>query len=404
MISPSQPAPHPVSSPARPILTRFAIIAVAMVFGMTYSLTAALIALDLDERHFSEAVIGANAAMHAVGVLAMAFFLPRIAAFLGLKKTIVGALLMAGALLVLFPLLPYLWLWFVLRVLLGAASETLFVLSETWLNAVSSDATRARMMAAYTAALSVGFALGPLILSFVGSVGFLAYGLGAGLAIGAAFFLMLPMITAVRFAAPHHSNPLRYMRLAPVAMAATALNAAVETSGLTFLSLYAMSVGWAEADATQLMTAMMFGAILLQLPVGWIGDRVNRHKLIIVLAVLSALGALVWPAALASRWATYGLLFVWGGAFVGIYTMMLAIVGSRFSGANLVGIYASMGVFWGAGALVGPPLAGVSMRGFTHGLVFFVAAICATFALGAWWLGRSSPGDPGAVTSPAPET
>jgi hypothetical protein len=63
---------------------------------------------------------------------------------------------------------------------------------------------------------------------------------------------------------------LRYLRLAPVAMAATMLNAAVETSGLSFLALYAISLGWSEPRATYLLSAMMVGAIVLQLPIGWL--------------------------------------------------------------------------------------------------------------------------------------
>jgi hypothetical protein len=39
---------------------------------------------------------------------------------------------------------------------------------------------------------------------------------------------------------------------------------------------------------------------------------------------------------------------------------MMAIVGSSFAGAELVGIYAVMGLVWGVGALLGPALAGVS--------------------------------------------
>lgn len=374
-------------APKGPVmLARIAIIAVAMIFGLTYSLAAALIALDLAEQGLSGTVIGVNAAMHAVGVLIMAFLLPRIAASFGLRRSVVGALISAAILLCLFPLLPILWLWFVLRIFLGAASETLFVLSETWLNALSSEETRARTMAGYTAALSIGFALGPLILSWVGSEGFAAYGVGAALAAAAALLVLSPSIATVAFEKPAHANPARYMRLAPIAMAATALNAAVETAGLTFLTLYAMSVGWPQSEATQLMAVMMFGAIVLQLPLGWIGDKVNREKLITVLAVLSALGALAWPWALASQWATYALLFVWGGVFVGIYTMMLAIVGSRFAGSDIVGIYAGMGLFWGAGALLGPTLAGGAMQISTHGLVFFVAIACAAFALGATFL------------------
>jgi len=38
------------------------------------------------------------------------------------------------------------------------------------------------------------------------------------------------------------------------------------------------------------------------------------------------------------------VLFLWGGVFVGIFTLMMTLVGSRFDGADLVGIYAVMGL------------------------------------------------------------
>lgn len=370
---------------------RLAIIATAMIFGLTYSLSAALIALDLAEKGLSESLIGANAAMHALGVLAMAFLLPRLVAAVGMRRAVIGALLSAAALMILFPALPIVWLWFPLRLLLGAASEVLFVLSETWLNALSSDESRARTMGGYTAALSVGFALGPLILSAVGTDGFLPYLVGAALAIASAAFVVSPRIEAPSIDRPAHDSPLRYLRLAPLAMAATALNAAVETAGLSFLGLYAMATGWREAEATQLMSCMMLGAIVLQLPIGWLGDRVDRRRLIIALAGLAALGALVWPWALASPWTIYTLLFVWGGVFVGIYTIMLTIVGSRFSGSDLVGIYAGMGLTWGAGALVGPLLAGAAMQAVPHGLALFVALACLIFMAAALRFRTSPP-------------
>ena len=303
---------------------------------------------------------------------------------------------MSAALLMLaFPALPFLWLWFVLRLLLGAASEVLFVLSETWLNALSAEESRARAMAAYTTALSLGFALGPLILSLVGTDGFLPYAVGAALAAGAAVFVVSPRIEAPTFERPAAGNPLAAMRLAPIAMAATALNAAVETAGLSFLALYAMATGWTEAQATQLMSCMMVGAIVLQLPIGWLGDKIDRRRLIVALAALSAAGALAWPWALeAGPWIIFALLFFWGGAFVGIYTIMLTIVGSRFSGSALVGIYAGMGLVWGAGALIGPLLAGLAMHAARHGLALFVALACAMFMAAALRFKDAAPRKP----------
>ncbi|WP_372085498.1 MFS transporter [Tistrella mobilis] len=365
-------------APRGNLLSRAAVIATATMFGLTYSLSAALIALDLDRRDLDPAAIGANAAMHALGVLAMAFLLPRVVPRLGIRRMVILSLVLAAVVLVLFPATPV-WVWFVLRLLLGASSETLFVLSETWTNALATERSRAQAMAIYTAALSVGFAAGPAILAAIGSEGATAYVVGAAIAAGAALFVAAPKVTAPAFEHPVKKSPLYFMRLAPVAIAAIMLNAALETSGLSFLALYAGNLGWSESGATGLMSVMMVGAILLQLPIGWIGDRMDRMLLVRILAVVAGLGALVWPLALGHQIVTWVLLFVWGGAFVGVYTIMLAVVGSRFKGGDLVGIYAAMGLMWGVGALLGPVLAGAAMDTTRHGLAFFAAAACFAF-------------------------
>jgi hypothetical protein len=77
----------------------------------------------------------------------------------------------------------------------------------------------------------------------------------------------------------------------------------------------------------------------------------------------------------------YPVLFLWGGVFVGIYTLMMALVGSRFQNADLIGIYAVMGLTWGVGALLGPALAGLSMDLLPHGLPAFAAFACLAFVV-----------------------
>ncbi|MFX8903244.1 MFS transporter, partial [Acinetobacter baumannii] len=76
---------------------------------------------------------------------------------------------------------------------------------------------------------------------------------------------------------------------------------------------------------TRLVSTMMIGAILLQLPIGWAGDKMDRRRLMLWLGVASVVGALIWPLVLDQPMIAYPLLFVWGGVFVGIYTMMLTL-------------------------------------------------------------------------------
>lgn len=369
------------SQPLRRWLSTGAVIAAATTFGLSYSLSAPLIAMSLMARGYASGFIGLNAAMHAIGVLLIAPFMPALSARFGARSLSIAALIVTAITLALFTRVATVWLWFPMRVILGAAAETLFVMSETWTNVLSTEQTRGRTMAVYTAALSLGMVLGPTLLSFMG-IGPSAYLAGAAIAAAATVFVILPWVIAPLRSRHQRAQPARYLRMAPIAIATTVLNAGVETAGLSFIALYATGQGWTEARAMQLISALMLGAILLQLPIGWLADRMDKRKLVLRLAAISAASALLWPFVLTSLWLAFGVVFVWGGLFVGIYTVMLAMVGSRFEGNDLVGVYAVMGMAWGAGALVGPMLAGVAMGiSALFGLPGLIAIGCAAFAL-----------------------
>jgi MFS family permease len=254
-------------------------------------------------------------------------------------------------------------------------------MSETWTNELSNDRVRGRTMALYTAALSLGMVGGPALLSVIGARP-LAYWVGAGIAAAAILLVAGPWVVAPARVEKPGANPLRYLRLAPIAIATTILNAAIETAGLSFIALYATGMGWSEQQAMRLISTLMLGAIILQLPIGWLADRMNPRRLALSLAILSAVSALLWPWMLGQQWLAFSVIFVWGGLFVGIYTVMLTMVGSRYSGSDLVGIYSVMGLAWGGGALLGPSLAGFAMtRSSQFGLPVFVAISCAVFAV-----------------------
>jgi MFS family permease len=271
--------------------TWFAVVAAASMFGITYGLSSPLIALELQRRGHGEFVIGLNAAMHALGVLTVAWMLPRAASRWGMRGILMGALLLVGVVLVLFPMAAWVWLWFPLRYVLGIGSEGVLVTTESWTGHLSSEASRAMNIAIYTAAVSVGLAIGPLLLGHVGSGDAVPFLIGAALSAVACMFIALDRTPAPRFEhRPLAGGMIGLLRHAPVALAATALNAALETSGLTFLPMYAMKLGWGEQGATALVATLLVGAIVLQLPIGWLGDRVDRRRLVLWLSALSDAG------------------------------------------------------------------------------------------------------------------
>lgn len=357
-----------------------AVIFSVTVFSLTYGLSSPLIAFKLLSAGMSESAIGVNAAMHAVGVFLIAPFLPALFRRYRPLTLIVVSLCAITVIFVLFSVVSF-PMWFLLRMGLGLFSEIIMVQTETWLNGSTVERARGKVLALYTAGMSLGFATGPLILAWTGSDGNLAFYVASVLAALATVFIFTSAMPRVE---GHEEKPETLgnsLKLAALPIMATVLNAAVEVLGMNFLSLYAIKLGWSESASALLISVLMFGAILLQLPIGWLADRVDRLKLMTTLAFIAAALAFVWPHILAFHLLSYVMLFIWGGIFVGIYTVAITWVGERFKGGQLAGIYAAMSVAWGAGALAGPLLGGFAMTFSLHGLPWLTGALCLVFAL-----------------------
>lgn len=357
-----------------------AVIFSVTVFSLTYGLSSPLIAFKLLNAGMSESAIGVNAAMHAVGVFLIAPFLPALFRRYRPLTLIVVSLCAITVIFMLFGVVSF-PMWFLLRMGLGLFSEIIMVQTETWLNGSTVERARGKVLALYTAGMSLGFATGPLILAWTGSDGNLAFYVASVLAALAIVFIFTSGMPRVE---GHEAKPETLgnsLKLAALPIMATVLNAAVEVLGMNFLSLYAIKLGWSESASALLISVLMFGAILLQLPIGWLADRVDRLKLMTTLAFIAAALAFVWPHILAFHLLSYVMLFIWGGIFVGIYTVAITWVGERFKGGQLAGIYAAMSVAWGAGALAGPLLGGFAMTFSLHGLPWLTGALCLVFAL-----------------------
>ncbi len=57
----------------------------------------------------------------------------------------------------------------------------------------------------------------------------------------------------------------------------------------------------------------------------------------------------------------FSILFIWGAAAGGLYTMAMVELGDRFAGAELVAGNAAFAIAFGLGGLVGGPVTGAAM-------------------------------------------
>src|SRR5688572_15647030 len=100
----------------------------------------------MEARGVSGTLIGINTAMAGVATIAVAPFIPRLAALLGVRSLIFWALALGAVTFIAFWYAGPLWLWFPLRFLMGVSLAVLFVLSEFWINAAAPEKARGLVM------------------------------------------------------------------------------------------------------------------------------------------------------------------------------------------------------------------------------------------------------------------
>lgn len=338
-----------------------AAIACVSIYSITMGFSLPLISLILESRGVERSINGLLAATPSLAMLLATPLIPRLIARLGLKPFL---LLCIGADLVLFLLLPAidrLDAWFVIRFLMGATVAGLFVAGETWINELAEEATRGRTMGLYAMVVSGGFALGPMLLPLTGIHGWLPFLAGGAFIALATVPLLLGRPTSPAFSTDPAWTVLGFFAVAPTICAAVMLAAFKDAAGMPLIPVYAVRMGVDQDAAALMLTVLGVGALALQIPLGWLADRVNRYALLLACAACGALGAVVFALAIHAGWLLWLVLFLWGGAFSGVYTIALVILGQRFRGAALATGNAAFGFCWGLGSLFGPALAGPAM-------------------------------------------
>ena len=134
------------------------------------------------------------------------------------------------------------------------------------------------------------------------------------------------------------------------------------------------------------LSFVAFGNVAFQLPLGLLSDRIDRHKLIVAIAIFGLVGALALIF-LSARYAAFSmLLFVWGGVVGGLYMVGLAILGARYTGADLASANSAYVMLYASGMMIGPPILGVTLdaspaHGLFGGVALLFVAYLATVAM-----------------------
>lgn len=365
--------------------TYFAVCAAVISIGLALGVTMPLVSLRLEGWGYDSFAIGVMAATPAVGVLLGASLAGRLAARFG-TTTLMQLCLLLGALSVAgLALVQDYAVWVGLRLFIGVALTVVFILGESWINQLAVEKWRGRLVALYGTGYALSQLCGPLLLTALGTASDSGFWTGVGLLIGGSLILLgrtgAPRVDA--HSASGRGLPA-FCRKLPAIAWAVMLFAAFEAMMLTLLPIYGLRQGFDQEVALLMVSVVVVGDAALQLPIGWLADRMSRQTLFRGCGVTLLLSSLVIPPLLHTA-LIWPLLVLFGASAGGLFTLSLILIGERYRDDQLVRANAHVAQLWGIGCLIGPLATGAASQWLSgHALPLMMALGAAGFVFLAW--------------------
>lgn len=287
-------------------------------------------------------------------------------------------------------------LWTALRFIDGFCMAGVFVCLESWLNERASGTGRGTILASYMVALYCGQAIGQFLLTLSTQLPSLPF-------IAASILLSLAVLPVVltRIAQPElgEQPPFSLRRLyaiSPLGVAGAMATGLMLGAFYALGAVYVRRLGLSLQDTALFMSAVIFGGVVLQYPLGWLSDRFDRRRVIIGCFAAAMILCLAIAASGAARIPLFVLGAGFGGASFALYPLCVAHANDQVAVDERIGASGGLVLLYSAGAAIGPLLAAAAMANLGDIGLFAFMAFCAALAcLFALWRQR--------VGTPIPE-
>lgn len=370
-----------LSAPVRALL---AICAASALWGFNFGADAPTASLWLHDYNGSDTVIGLNTAVYYLGIALTAPLVPGLMRRWGRGCIIVGMVL-SGVSVALFPWGGGLGGWFGLRLLNGVAAAMSLIPMETEVNHAAPPEQRSRNFGLYAVCMALGIAAGNWFgLQFYPNVPLLVFVL-AGVPVLAAAGLI--RLCPGAFAPPAQESgrcPELAVNRNALPFGSAWAQGFLEGGMVGHLAVYLIFfLGMSDGAAGWVVSGIMVGVILFQVPVAWLADRFGRTRALVGCYAATALALLMMPFCGPSGWLV-GALLVAGACSTSFYPLGMTLLGERLPSSAMARGNARFLMFNCLGSLVGPAVCGLAMQWFGKRALFVTAEGAVLLVLAVW--------------------
>ena len=268
-------------------------------------------------------------------------------------------------------------MWFLFRTLTGICLSGLFMVSESWLNAITSNDNRGRLLAAHMFTVTLGFIGGQYLITLASPMGFELFILASVVLSISIVPMLLSRISAPSIAYAQHLELRLLIRLTPLGVVGVFVQGVTFGAVIWLTAVFGQKSGFTAAESAMMVGTLMTGGLVLMLPIGRLSDRQDRRRTLLILSGFATCASLLVPFATWSGqlWLLAGLLFLVGGAVMPFYSVSISFINDHVSSDQILSASGSIIFISGVGGLSGPLLGAQAMKFFGPGSLYYFVAL-----------------------------
>lgn len=286
-----------------------------------------------------------------------------------------------SAVLILYPTIANPWVWAVGRVVIGFCFSGVYVTAESWLNNAATNENRGKALSVYLIVQMVGIVVAQGLLMTADPSGYVLFVIPSVLVSISFAPILLSISPTPAFETTKAMSLKDLVKTSPLGTVGMLLLGGVFSAQFGMSAVYGSEIGLSVTEISLFVGAFYIGATVIQCPLGWLSDRMDRRVLIAFAAFVGGVGAVI------------GMLFgedfmlllvaatLVGGFANPLYSLLIAHTNDYLDVEDMAAASGGMVFLSGVGAITGPLITGWIMEVMgPSGFFLFIAVLMLAIA------------------------
>lgn len=290
-----------------------------------------------------------------------------------------------SAVMILYPAFADPIAWSIGRVIVGFCFSGVYVTAESWLNNAADNQNRGQALSLYMIVQMVGIVSAQGLFLVGDPAGYTSFVI-ASVLISVSFApILLSISPTPAFDTTKPMTLRQLMKISPLGCVGMFLLGGVFSAQFGMSAVYASNVGLTLPQISMFVATFYIGAMLMQYPLGWMSDRMDRRLLIFAVAFGGGVGSVIGMILGGEFTMLMIAAFLIGGMSNPLYSLLIAYTNDYLDHDDMAAASGGLVFINGLGAIAGPLITGWLMgQGVFGPSGFFLFMACLLFSMAAY--------------------